>query len=1042
LGGQIGGKNAAVVPPRREGHEKEHKRQRDEESVREKEQRKERRTSPQDAPRFPRFRTTIALKTQLLGRKNTFLFSFYFWETSSSAEGKELDIAPPLSLSTLLSSFLLLSRPPFPPPFSPKREKLDKGENMYVPPHKRRQAEEAAAGGADDTPDAGRDEAQQRHSWEALRRSIQGTVNRVAGANLGSAIPELLTDNLVRGRGLFVQAVMRAQAMAHAAEGPEKNPLRRKKPESRNSYDGANRTGGGSGRGLGFKNRRSEQQSAAESEPEKASLTAVLAALVAVVNTKLPEIGHLLLRRLTLAFQRSVAGAGGGARNKAVLNATLAFIAELLNQGVAGAVLALQICAFLLEKPTDDSVAALCDFVALCGPTLQSFSPEGFEGVFERLRAVLQETRSGVSARTRFAIEDLFALRKRRFDDRPAVLPILDLCPEDEQIPHDDIGLEHAAGGSSQNSDAGLPTGPETELNVFAFDPQFEENEDTWDDMRREILGDDVVDDILDAREQAVDAANSSGAGDVYHSGSENDDVSFPDGGEPEVEDGAITNLTKQAQLQKVIDDTGTDLVNLRRTIYLTVMSSMDFQECAHKILKQGVPEGLEVEVCNMVIECCSQEKTYGKFFGLLAQRLCMVQRVYAEGFETMFYEKYITVHRLETNKIRNIARLFAHLLANDAVRWDLWEYVRLNEEETTSSSRIFLKYLLQELAEHLGTKNLSARLMDPSIAEHTAGLFPASDVVSTRNTRFAINFFVAIGMPQLAEPLRTFLQHVSELEQEAAVEAAARAQLEIEEKAARRGSGSGSYSGSGSGSGSGESSSGSDSGSDSSEFSDSSSGSWTSTSGSESSSSSSPSPPSPPSRSRSRSRSPRSPKKKKKSRSPPPPRPPPRKEEKERERSTEPVSRRSPSRRSADRRRGGEEVRGDRDRGRPIGDRGRERSDALRFGNKFRLSGDSDSSDRRSHHRSARSSSSSSSSGNWRRSSRSSRSSRSHSHSISRSRSRSPRKHTRRSRSKSRSRSRSASPHPPRKTSSGAAAPSPNDRIERLRAQLLKDRR
>jgi hypothetical protein len=33
-------------------------------------------------------------------------------------------------------------------------------------------------------------------------------------------------------------------------------------------------------------------------------------------------------------------------------------------------------------------------------------------------------------------------------------------------------------------------------------------------------------------------------------------------------------------------DETGTDVVNLRRTIYLTIMSSLDFEEAGHKLMK------------------------------------------------------------------------------------------------------------------------------------------------------------------------------------------------------------------------------------------------------------------------------------------------------------------------------------------------------------------------------------------------------------------------------------------------------------------------
>ena len=60
-------------------------------------------------------------------------------------------------------------------------------------------------------------------------------------------------------------------------------------------------------------------------------------------------------------------------------------------------------------------------------------------------------------------------------------------------------------------------------------------------------------------------------------------------------------------------DATATNVINLRRTIYLTIMSAMDFEEAGHKLLKIDLADGQESEVVLMIIECCSQEKTYLK---------------------------------------------------------------------------------------------------------------------------------------------------------------------------------------------------------------------------------------------------------------------------------------------------------------------------------------------------------------------------------------------------------------------------------------------
>jgi len=45
----------------------------------------------------------------------------------------------------------------------------------------------------------------------------------------------------------------------------------------------------------------------------------------------------------------------------------------------------------------------------------------------------------------------------------------------------------------------------------------------------------------------------------------------------------------------RIDDQTETNLINLRRTIYLTIMSSVDFEEAGHKLLKIKLEPGQEV---------------------------------------------------------------------------------------------------------------------------------------------------------------------------------------------------------------------------------------------------------------------------------------------------------------------------------------------------------------------------------------------------------------------------------------------------------------
>ena len=38
---------------------------------------------------------------------------------------------------------------------------------------------------------------------------------------------------------------------------------------------------------------------------------------------------------------------------------------------------------------------------------------------------------------------------------------------------------------------------------------------------------------------------------------------------------------------------------------------------------------------------------------------------------------QYSLIHRLETNKLRNVAKFFGHLLGNDALSWDVFQVRR-----------------------------------------------------------------------------------------------------------------------------------------------------------------------------------------------------------------------------------------------------------------------------------------------------------------------------------------------------------------------------
>ncbi|XP_015592234.1 pre-mRNA-splicing factor CWC22 homolog [Cephus cinctus] len=376
----------------------------------------------------------------------------------------------------------------------------------YIPPAKLRMMQ------AEITDKSGA--AYQRIAWEALKKSIHGYINKVNTSNIRLITRELLRENIVRGRGLLARSVIQAQAASP-------------------------------------------------------TFTSIYAALVAVINSKFPNIGELLLKRLVIQFKR-----GFRRNDKPLCISSGTFIAHLVNQRVAHEILALEILTLLVETPTDDSIEVAIAFLKECGMKLTEVSRKGIEAIFEMLRNILHEGQ--LDKRVQYMIEVIFQIRKDGFKDHEAVSEELDLVEEEHQFTHL-VTLDEAT--DAQNI-----------LNVFKFDTEYVANEDKYKDLSKEILDTD-----------------SSGS----------DTADDDDGDESSDEDSGTALGDGKGDV--IVDNTETNLTALRRTIYLTIHSSLDFEECAHKLMKMQLKPGQEIELCHMFLDCCAEMRTYEKFFGLLA---------------------------------------------------------------------------------------------------------------------------------------------------------------------------------------------------------------------------------------------------------------------------------------------------------------------------------------------------------------------------------------------------------------------------------------
>jgi pre-mRNA-splicing factor CWC22 len=187
----------------------------------------------------------------------------------------------------------------------------------------------------------------QRMHWDALKKSLNGKINKINKSNFQVIVRELFQDNIKRGRGLLARNIIQAQLVS---------PF----------------------------------------------YTPVYTALVSFINTKFSEIGELIVRRLISIFRHTYQR-----NDKTNCLSTIKFLGHLVNENVLHDRILLQMLVLLLENKTDDRVELAVELIKECEQQLSHVNPSELDLVFATLRNLLHD--ASLKKRTKYMIEALFA---------------------------------------------------------------------------------------------------------------------------------------------------------------------------------------------------------------------------------------------------------------------------------------------------------------------------------------------------------------------------------------------------------------------------------------------------------------------------------------------------------------------------------------------------------------------------------------------------------------------------------------------------------
>ncbi|OXB43144.1 hypothetical protein B1J92_G00330g [Nakaseomyces glabratus] len=212
----------------------------------------------------------------------------------------------------------------------------------------------------------------------------------------------------------------------------------------------------------------------------------------------------------------------------------------------------------------------------------------------------------------------------------------------------------------------------------------------------------------------------------------------------------------------KVEDLTASDDIEFKKKFYLILKSSLSGDEAAHKVLAERVSDDAKSKVVDIIVRSSIQEPTYSKFYGLLSERLCATHSSWVEGYKHVLLDNYTNMNTFEPAQLRIIGKLWGHIFAADYLGFELFENFRMNEEDSSPATRIFLKFLFQELVAELGINELQARLNEDYIKPFLKNLFPEEDL---DDMRYSINYFTSIGLGVLTKRMRDDVSSIEEQE-------------------------------------------------------------------------------------------------------------------------------------------------------------------------------------------------------------------------------------------------------------------------------------
>lgn len=409
------------------------------------------------------------------------------------------------------------------------------------------------------------------------------------------------------------------------------------------------------------------------------------AAVYKIVGT---DFGAHLLEKMVEAFDHHCNS--NATEGKQTLN-LLAYLSCLYTFQVVGSSLIFDYIRHLLEELSETNTELLLRIIRTSGQQLRQDDPSSLKDIVLLLqRSVANIGEDKLSVRTKFMIETINDLKNNRMKGAAA----------------SNVATEHATRmkkmlGSLNSSRSVKAKEP---LRITLSDIRDSDKKGKWWLVRASYL------------DPAKHTLNGD-AGKIQSAKDAEEDAGY------ESETPGSVNLHKLARTQGMNTD-------VRRAIFVTILSSSDHEEAHMRLLKLHLKAKQMLEIPRVIVHCAGAERAFNPLYAVLARHFCGEHKL-RKAFQFTLWDAFRAMNgeeedegneKMSMRKLVNLAKLYGNLVASGGL--DIRILKKLDLTSLQDQTSMFVEVLLTTVFVQLrkdGAKDFKKAAKD--VFARTAGV-------------------------------------------------------------------------------------------------------------------------------------------------------------------------------------------------------------------------------------------------------------------------------------------------------------------------------